>query len=75
MWSENENPVKTRIRMAFYEKPLGPPTHPTCPAPLLQTFLAQYSALKVCYSDVFGLETPYFYLENKCWAVSIHLQF
>lgn len=60
--------------MAFNEKPLGPPAHPTCAASLLQTFLAQYSALKVCYSDVFGLEVGCFYLENKWWIVSIQHQ-
>lgn len=50
------------------------PAHPTCAASLLQTFLAQYSALKVCYSDVFGMEAGCFYLENKWWIVSIQHQ-
>lgn len=60
--------------MTFNEKHLGPPTHPTCAAPLLQTFLAQYSDLKVCYSDVPGLEILCFFLEDKWWIVNIHHQ-
>ena len=71
MWSENENPVKIRMTMAFNDNPLYPPTgYPTCSARFLQTCLEQYSAFEVCYSDAFGLEVVCFHLEEKWWIVS-----